>query len=116
MREKLTFAIFCALLASAVSASNLQPVAAYTFECSGSKAQRTGPCPEGGRPVSLIQGADGNFYGAAQVSMEGSSTPDGGDIFSLTPAGTLTVLHSLSSWIQKELPERQPAGDAGPRF
>ncbi len=105
MKEKLTLAIFFALLAGAASAGNLQPVVVETFECSGSKALRIGPCPEGGRPVSLIQGADGNFYGAAQVSMEGSSTSVGGDIFSLIPAGALTVLHTFLPGSKKNYPD-----------
>jgi uncharacterized repeat protein (TIGR03803 family) len=104
MREKLMLAIFFALLAGTASAGNLQPVAAYTFDCSGSTTLRIGHCQEGGRPVSLIQGADGNFYGSAQVSMEGSLTSVGGDIFSLTPAGTLTVLHTFLPGSKKSYP------------
>ena len=93
--------LFTLLAASAAYAAGSQPVDVYSFACNGSAFQRTGPCPEGGRPDSLIQGSDGNFYGAAQDSMEGSSSPTGGTVFSLTPTGTLTVLHTFTPGANK---------------
>jgi len=39
-------------------------------------------------PESLIQGADGNFYGTA-------SNPDHGAVFKVTPSGTLTTLYTF---------------------
>ena len=59
------------LLAISISAAAQQPVAVYTFECTGNAFERSGSCPQGGRPDSLLQGSDGNFYGTAQVSNEG---------------------------------------------
>jgi uncharacterized repeat protein (TIGR03803 family) len=48
-------------------------------------------CDDGDGPSSLVQAADGNFYGAAYN--------DGGHgcgtVFELTPAGSLTTLHSF---------------------
>jgi len=94
MTGNLPFVMFFAVLASSAYGAAPQPDAVYTFTCNGSQS-RIGPCPGGGRPVALIQGSDGNFYGAAQVSVEGDSTSSGGVVFSLTPAGTLTVLHTF---------------------
>jgi uncharacterized repeat protein (TIGR03803 family) len=87
-----------------ISAAAQQPVAVYTFECTGNAFERSGSCPQGGRPDSLLQGSDGNFYGTAQVSNEGTSTPTGGNVFSLTPAGKLTVLHTFLPGANKNYP------------
>jgi uncharacterized repeat protein (TIGR03803 family) len=45
----------------------------------------------GSEPVGLIQGADGNFYGA---TTEGGSLNEG-TVFRMTPGGALTVLHDF---------------------
>lgn len=95
---------FLSVLATSVSAVGQQPVVAYTFECTGNAFERSGSCPQGGRPDSLIQGSDGNFYGTAQVSNEGTSTPTGGNVFSLTPAGKFTVLHTFLPGTNKNYP------------
>jgi uncharacterized repeat protein (TIGR03803 family) len=84
--------LFLAVFADAAST---KPVVVTTFLCNGNSFLRIGSCPNGGRPISLIQASDGNFYGAAQVSMEGSSAPTGGNVFSLTPEGKFTVLHTF---------------------
>jgi uncharacterized repeat protein (TIGR03803 family) len=93
MKTRLALCIFLVLPTIFAHASS-QPVVAYTFVCNGNAAQRTGQCPQGGRPNTLIQGTDGNFYGTAQVSYEGPQ-PQGGNVFSLTPKGTLKVLHTF---------------------
>jgi len=49
--------------------------------------------------AGLVQGADGNFYGATQQGGNGSCSGLGvgcGVIFKLTPGGTLTALHAFS--------------------
>jgi uncharacterized repeat protein (TIGR03803 family) len=102
MKVKLLFAIVCALLARAAYAAGPQALAVNTFICNGSAG--TGSCPNGGRPDSLIQGSDGTFYGAAQDSMEGSSTPNGGTVFSLTPAGKFALLHTFAAGTNKNYP------------
>ena len=43
----------------------------------------------------LIQGTDGNFYGATPEG--GANYPGFGTIFKVTPTGTLTVLHSFDA-------------------
>jgi uncharacterized repeat protein (TIGR03803 family) len=104
MKGKLTLIVFFALLAASAYAANPQPVAVYTFLCTGNAFERIGSCPDGGRPDALIQGSDGNFYGNAQDSMEGSSTPTGGTVFSLTPAGKFTLLHTFAPGANKTYP------------
>jgi len=97
MKEKFLFvALFLfALLAGSAYGAGPQPVVAFTFVCTTSQFQGSGPCPKGGRPGPLIQGSDGNFYGTAQVSSEGTSQPNGGTVFSLTPAGVFKLLHTF---------------------
>lgn len=53
----------------------------------------TGDCLDGNAPDYLIQGSDGNFYG---TTVTGGAS-DGGTIFKMTPAGTLTTLYSFCS-------------------
>jgi len=86
--------LFGMFIGSVAQAANPLPVPVFTFTCDGNGAGR-GHCPNGGRPDWIIQGSDGNFYGAAWDSLEGSSQPQGGTIFSLTPTGTFTLLHSF---------------------
>jgi uncharacterized repeat protein (TIGR03803 family) len=54
---------------------------------------------DGTFPVaSLIQGADGNFYGTTSVGgSNGKGSSIAGIVFKLTPAGVETVLHSFSA-------------------
>ena len=46
---------------------------------------------DGGNPVSLIPGNDGNFYGLTQNGGAGGH----GTVFKITPAGVLTTLHAF---------------------
>jgi len=55
-------------------------------------------CPDGARPTTLIQAADGNFYGVTQTSLDSHSFtqhPMGGTIFKLTASGKLTLLYTF---------------------
>jgi uncharacterized repeat protein (TIGR03803 family) len=99
-----------AILAGSAYAAEPIPSAVYTFVCRNSSSPGSGVCPEGGRPGWLLRGSDGNFYGTAQVSSEGSSQPDGGTVFSLTPAGAFTVLHRFAPGSQKNYPGGQNPG------
>jgi uncharacterized repeat protein (TIGR03803 family) len=51
-------------------------------------------CADGGLPLGLVQGTDGNLYG---TTFEGGVTQWGGDgtIFKITPGGSLTTLYSF---------------------
>jgi uncharacterized repeat protein (TIGR03803 family) len=100
----LCFALFALLTCAAAFAANPQPVVSFTFTCKGNPSLTTGPCPDGGRPDAMILGSDGNFYGAAQVSQEGSSTPTGGTVFSVTAAGKFTLLHTFLPGANKNYP------------
>ena len=55
-----------------------------------------GFAPQGG----LIQGSDGNFYGATS----GGGTEQGGIVFKITPGGTETILHPLVGTTQGSYP------------
>lgn len=50
-------AVLLSLLMGPVANAANQPKAVFTFVCNS----RSGICPNGGRPDSLIQGSDGNF-------------------------------------------------------
>jgi uncharacterized repeat protein (TIGR03803 family) len=102
--KKCALVALATLFASFAYAATPQPVPVYTFVCKGNPNLRIGTCAQGGRPDALIQGSDGNFYGAAQDSQEGSSAPNGGTTFSLTSTGTLKVLHVFSEGPNKNFP------------
>lgn len=53
-------------------------------------------CPDGGDPNVLLQGADGNLYGTTYYGGVSHNCSEGcGTVFKLTPAGSLTTLHSF---------------------
>jgi len=104
MSRKCALVVGLALLSMPALAAEMQPVVVHTFACTGNVALRIGKCPDGGRADSIAQGSDGNFYGAAQVSMEGDSAPNGGSVFSLTPTGTIKVLHTFTAGPNKNYP------------
>lgn len=82
------------LIVQTASAANITLTAVHTFACTGN--QSNGPCPQGGEPISLIQGSDGDFYGLANVSTL-NSPQTGGVVFSVTPAGEFSVLHTFTA-------------------
>jgi uncharacterized repeat protein (TIGR03803 family) len=113
MSQKVFIALSLALLlgSAAAHAASPQPVAVATFACSGNKAQRVGPCPHGGEPSSLIQGSDGNFYGTTFVSSEGNqSQPNGGTVFSVTPKGQFSLLHTFLPGVKNNYPNGNNPG------
>src|ERR1700722_11186652 len=61
----------------------------YSFCSKGGAACTDGDFPYAG----VIQGSDGNFYGATT----GGGANDGGTVFKLTPSGGLTTLYSFCS-------------------
>ena len=50
-------------------------------------------CPSGEIPNSLIQSADGNFYGT--TSFRGTGNQANGTVFKITPGGQLTTLYTF---------------------
>jgi uncharacterized repeat protein (TIGR03803 family) len=82
--------ISCSTLASA-SGPSIQQL--FSFPC---PPQQFGNCPEGYAPNVLIQASDGNFYGAAQLTTEGTSNPQGGTLFKITPSGQFTLLFTFA--------------------
>ena len=101
MKGNIRLAVFFALLASFVGAASAQAVPAYTFICTGS--QGVGPCPDGGRPYTILQGSDGNFYGTAEESSVGGNS-GGGTVFSLTSGGVFTALYTFLPGPQNNYP------------
>src|SRR5580692_1286152 len=113
MSQKVFIALSLALLlgSAAAHAANPQPVAVAIFACSGNQAQRVGPCPHGGEPGSLIQGSDGNFYGTTFVSSEGNqSQQNGGTVFSVTPKGQFSLLHTFLPGVKNNYPNGNNPG------
>jgi uncharacterized protein (TIGR03437 family) len=61
---------------------------------------------DGQGPVGgVTQGPDGNFYGITQY---GGTSPYGGTIFRMTPAGVLTTLHDFKGGVQLPAEQLQP--------
>ena len=70
---------------------------------------------DGSFPNSLIQGADGNFYGS---TLNGPESPPNvfsgfGNVFKLTPAGTLTTLYQFTGGIDGGNPANVVQGQDG---
>jgi uncharacterized repeat protein (TIGR03803 family) len=64
----------------------------FAFPC---PPQQFGSCSKGYAPNVLLQASDGNFYGTAQLTTFGTSNPQGGTLFKITPSGQLTVLFTF---------------------
>jgi len=60
-------------------------------------------CTDGGSPFTLIQGADGDFYGTTSVGGTGAGEPSsggvsvGGIVFEITSSGVMTTLYNFCS-------------------
>jgi uncharacterized repeat protein (TIGR03803 family) len=55
-------------------------------------------CGDGGYPLGMVQGSDGNFYGVTYYGgINGGFARGAGTLFKITPAGKLTTLHSFCS-------------------
>ena len=74
--------VFCAAMAVASPAQTLTTLVNFNYT-------------NGAEPLyeSLVQGADGNFYGTTN----GAGAHNGGIVFKMTPSGTVTVLYSFCS-------------------
>jgi uncharacterized repeat protein (TIGR03803 family) len=79
----------------------------FAFSCStGINSEM---CAQGARPDIILQASDGNFYGAAQVTDEGVSDPQGGTLFKLTPSGEFTKLFTFTQGSSGFLNGNNPA-------
>ena len=87
MKRNVWFAVLFGLpIGSVAYAANPQPVPVYTFTCKGNITVG-GHCPNGGRPVWIIQGSDGNFYGADWDSQKEVRSRKAERFFHSLPAG-----------------------------
>jgi uncharacterized repeat protein (TIGR03803 family) len=66
----------------------------FAFPC---PLSQSGVCSKGYAPNVLLQASDGNFYGAAQLTTIGSSNPQGGTLFKITPTGQFTLLFTFGA-------------------
>jgi uncharacterized repeat protein (TIGR03803 family) len=67
----------------------------------------------GATPQSLIQGSDGNFYGATAQGGLGPCSQGCGTIFKLTPTGLLTTLYSFTGGADGGVPNAVIQGTDG---
>jgi uncharacterized repeat protein (TIGR03803 family) len=79
----------------------------FAFTCTTGIHSDT--CPQGARPDIILQASDGNFYGAAQVTDDGVSDPQGGTLFKLTPSGEFTKLFTFTQGSSGFLNGNNPA-------
>ena len=94
IRSAVTFAFGLTLAVTARAQSSGTIDQLFAFTCTSGVSSDT--CPQGGRPNLIIQASDGNFYGAAQVTDEGVSDPQGGTLFKLTPTGQFSKLFTFT--------------------
>src|SRR4029077_5350596 len=95
IRSVMTLVLGLSLAGTARAQSSENNKQLFSFSCSGGIIG-VDKCPQGGRPDVIMQASDGNFYGAAQVTDEGVSDPQGGTLFKLTPAGEFTHLFTFT--------------------
>jgi uncharacterized repeat protein (TIGR03803 family) len=93
------------LLAGTASAQADSPTITrlHAFRCDASAV-----CPDGYFPISLIEGVNGNFYGAAAVGGTGLNAQ--GTVFEITPEGELRVIYSFAENPDGSLPNGSSPG------
>ncbi len=88
---------FAAIASSALARNAIASILLFTTLAVFTGAGGSGADPEYG---SLVQGVDGNFYGT--TSQGGENGGSAGEVFKITPGGTLTTLYSFCSQINSE--------------
>jgi uncharacterized repeat protein (TIGR03803 family) len=96
-------AVFPLLLAASAQTSSPTLSKLFAFPCNSSDI-----CPDGYFPISLIESADGNFYGAAAAGGTGLNAQ--GTIFKITPGGQLSVIYSFAESSNGSLPNGSAPG------
>src|SRR5215471_8168242 len=94
-------ALFCVATTVAMHAQTFTSLASFDYS--------NGSLP----PGALVQGADGNFYGVAQIGGKYLN----GTAFSMTPSGVLATLYNFCSQKNQTLciDGSYPRGSARPR-
>src|SRR5271169_1185659 len=82
------FASFSILLVLCVAIANVSPAQTLTTLHSFAGQPNDGANPDAG----LVQGSDGNFYGTTYSGGANNK----GTVFTITPNGTVTILHSFT--------------------
>jgi uncharacterized repeat protein (TIGR03803 family) len=77
--------------AATVYAQPSKPAITQLFAFACDSTSKT--CPDGEQPNSLIQSADGNFYGTTAGGGIGNQAA--GTVFKITPGGQLTILYTF---------------------
>ena len=101
----LVLSLSLAVTARAQSSGTINQL--FAFTCTSGTHSDT--CPQGARPDIILQASDGNFYGAAQVTDEGVSDPQGGTLFKLTASGEFTKLFTFTQGTSGFLNGNNPA-------
>jgi len=84
-------------LITIASAQSPSPRLLFSFPCNANAI-----CSDGYFPFSLIEGGDGNFYGAA--SSGGTGLNAQGTVFKITPSGQLSVIYNFAEQPNGSLP------------
>jgi hypothetical protein len=90
LHSLLALTLSASLLTMAAQASQFSVNSLFTFTCDSN-----GSCPNGEVPTSLIQSADGNFYGT--TALGGSGSQAAGPVFKLTANGELPTLFTFTN-------------------
>src|ERR1700680_1784488 len=97
-RRTLVAAAIIALVAPATTTAQQALTVLHTF---------TGGT-DGARPTALIQATDGNFYGTTVIGGGSAECPWAGGgcgtVFTMTPAGAVTVLHAFAGGTDGAVP------------
>jgi uncharacterized repeat protein (TIGR03803 family) len=83
------------LLPTAAPAQTPRQLFAFGCTVSGTKHDPITTCPMGSGASSLLQSADGNFYGTTPSGGVGNQAA--GTVFKLTPAGQLTTIYTFAA-------------------
>jgi len=104
MRVKVLSVLLILFFVTAVFAQSPTLSLVFAFPCNTS----TFVCPDGYFPEELIEGSDGNFYGAAAGGGLGKNAQ--GTVFKITPSGEISVIYSFAENPDGSLPNGSAPG------